>query len=65
MRVFAEIGARGVDGQRRVTLARLVAQADPRIRKNSITTLQRRAKYTISGVISLIVGDILPTTATL
>ena len=28
MRVLAEIGARGVDGQRPVTLARLVSQAD-------------------------------------
>ena len=27
MRVLAEIGARGVDGQRPVTLARLVSQA--------------------------------------
>ena len=28
MRVLAEIGARGVDGQRPVTLARLVSQAE-------------------------------------
>ena len=28
MRVLAEIGARGVDGQRPVTLVKLVSQAD-------------------------------------
>ena len=30
MRVLAEIGARGVDGQRPVTLVRLVSQAEPK-----------------------------------